>query len=197
MDCQHEKSDKAEEWNCDDCSFQGSCASELINHLKLTGHLPSKVETDNRKFFKDFKQCYSCKKEFDGYWNLMTHRKTEHPSNKRCRNFPGSCKFGRECWYVHEEQMETDPGREESSPMFKCNMCADTFDNKGDFMKHRKTKHTGSNKVCENFINSRCEKSKDDCWYLHPLGQAKEMPNVNSKFLRNKFFDRLLRSRAR
>ena len=103
----HIKKHKSEEWNCDSCSFQASEPSELMNHLKATGHQPSK-NIDKKKIFKDFKQCYTCRMEFDGFYNLMNHRKLVHPSNKRCKNFPGSCSFGNECWYVHEEAMEID-----------------------------------------------------------------------------------------
>ena len=79
-----------EQWNCNDCAFQANFASELMNHLKHMGHAPSKAKKDNRQTFKDFKQCYTCKREFDGYWNLMTHRKQVHPSNRKCRNYPGN-----------------------------------------------------------------------------------------------------------
>ena len=44
------------EWNCDGCCFQGDGASQLLNHLKLTGHQPSKSQQDNRKIFKYFRK---------------------------------------------------------------------------------------------------------------------------------------------
>ena len=72
------------------------------------GHAPSKAKKDNRQSFRDFKQCYTCKREFDGYWNLMTHRKQVHPSNRKCRNYPGNCLRGNTCWFVHVEGMEID-----------------------------------------------------------------------------------------
>ena len=100
----HKKNKIAEEWNCNDCSFQGHGAVELINHLKVTGHQPSK-DINKKKSFNDYRQCYTCRKEFDGYYNLMDHRKVVHPSNKPCRNFPVDCKWGNDCWYVHH-QME-------------------------------------------------------------------------------------------
>ena len=103
------KKRKDEEWNCDDCAFQASCASEMINHLKVTGHQSSK-ELEKKKTFKDYKQCFTCMMEFDGYHNLMNHRKEVHPSNRRCRNYPQSCTWAKECWYVHlDEPMDVDP----------------------------------------------------------------------------------------
>ena len=80
----------------------------MIKHLSITGHQPSIDLRDHRKVMRDFKQCYTCKKVFDGYYNLMDHRKTSHPSNKKCRYFPTNCKFGSKCWYFHEDMMEVD-----------------------------------------------------------------------------------------
>ena len=54
----------------------------------------------------NYKKCYTCDLEFDGYINLMNHRKEIHPSTKKCRNFPGgNCIHGLGCWYAHEEQL--------------------------------------------------------------------------------------------
>ena len=61
----------ADQWNYDSCAFQANCASELMKHLKMTGHQPSKHVTDKRKVFEDYRQCYTCKMDFDGYYNLM------------------------------------------------------------------------------------------------------------------------------
>ena len=88
------------EWNCNDCPFQSNDAQELLNHLKITGHQPSK-KLDKKKVFKEYKQCFTCKMEFDGYYNLMNHRKVVHPSSRKCKNFPGSCAWGNDCCYVH------------------------------------------------------------------------------------------------
>ena len=67
-------------------------AQTLLKHLKTTGHQPSSL-VEKRKIYSDYKECYTCKEEFDGYFNLMTHRKIVHPSQKKCRNFPSNCKF--------------------------------------------------------------------------------------------------------
>ena len=127
--------EKAEEWNCNDCEFQASIPSELMNHLKLTGHQPSQNIRDKKKLFHDYKQCYTCDLEVDGYWNLMNHRKTVHPSNKKCRNFPnGKCTFGNQCWYVHEEELmdvdesfKDDVKAEDSK--YRCYICNIEFEN--------------------------------------------------------------------
>ena len=45
---EHDAKKKPEEWNCNNCSFQGTCISELMKHLKLTGHQPSQGKLDRR-----------------------------------------------------------------------------------------------------------------------------------------------------
>ena len=113
-----------------------------MNHLKVSGHQPSK-ELYKKKVFKDHKQCYTCKMDFDGFYHLMNHRKSVHPSNKRCRNFPANCKFGNDCWYIHEEQMETEQINvpPASSWNFKCDLCNEKLVERADFMTHKKLKH--------------------------------------------------------
>ena len=75
-----------EDWNCNDCIFQGHDAETLLKHLKLKNHQPSPL-VEKRSLFPDYKECYTCKEQFDGYINLMEHRKMVHPSDKKCRNF--------------------------------------------------------------------------------------------------------------
>ena len=155
------------QWNCDSCAFQANCASELMKHLKVTGHQPSKHVSDKRKLFEDHKQCYTCKMDFDGYYNLMDHRKTVHPSNKKCRNYlKGECTFRDECWYVHEEISN----KESIFESFKCEMCKSNFKGRSNFMKHKKLIHPESVPSCEKFSTENCERNEKDCWFEHRAG---------------------------
>ena len=89
------KHSKLEEWNCNDCPFQANAPSELMKHLKTTTHQPSPNVSDRKRLFNDYKRCYTCNLEVDGYWNLMNHRKEVHPSNKKCTKVAdGKCHFG-------------------------------------------------------------------------------------------------------
>ena len=100
----HMKNRHSKQWNCDQCDFQASSRSILMNHCKLTkGHQPSKQR--QRQGQTGVLECYTCKSEFRNYHDLMEHRKEEHPSHKKCRYFiKGECKFSsHECWYLHEE----------------------------------------------------------------------------------------------
>ena len=68
----------------------------------------------------------------------MDHRKEAHPSNKKCRNYPNSCRFGVKCWYLHED---TDSNREVNNVIegsFKCIECDEEIIERRDFMVHKK-----------------------------------------------------------
>ena len=85
-----------EEWNCNDCPFQTNEPSLLIKHLKIAFHQPSSNLGNKKKKMNDFKRCYTCDMEVDGYVSLMNHRLESHPSNKKCRKFPeGTCTRGK------------------------------------------------------------------------------------------------------
>ena len=163
-----------EEWNYNDCHFQAIRPAELMIHLKLTSHQPSQCIKDRKVLFKDYKQCYTCKLEFDGFWNLMTHRKSAHPSNKKCRNYPESCTFGSECWYVHVEDMDVVVESEQRAPSFKCFQCDNEFEKKPLFMQHKKKMHQEKVKPCQRFDNGDCPRSKEECWYQHSQSESSE-----------------------
>ena len=94
----------------------------------------------------------------------MNHRKSIHPSNKTCRNFAaGNCSFNSECWYVHENTMDT----EDLSNKFKCNICDFEFKGRDVFMKHKKSSHTETIPVCDKFRKGQCPRNDNDCWFEH------------------------------
>ena len=83
----HKKNNSFQDWNCNDCLYQGHTSPSLLKHLKTTGHQPSAL-VEKRSLFPDYKECYTCNEQFDGYTYLMEHRKAVHPSNKKCQNLP-------------------------------------------------------------------------------------------------------------
>ena len=173
----HGDKDDSEEWNCNDCPFQGGGVRELMNHLKLTGHQPSSNKNDNRKVFKDFRQCYNCEMQFDGYHNLMTHRKKTHPSNRKCRNFPGTCQRGDTCWYRHTEPMETESSTTNSE--FPSNFCEYTCTDKNSFMLHMKQEHVETHRNCEEYKKGQCLRKESECWFIHKMAEA-EKPSLKN-----------------
>ena len=102
--------------------------------------------------------------DFDGYFNLMNHRKIVHPSNKKCRNFPSNCSFGSECWYVHIEQ---EKDTEEFSDNFKCDTCEEEIRGRNNFMKHKKMLHSETIPTCNLFKLGKCSRSEETCWFEH------------------------------
>ena len=182
MKTEHIEKHTTSEWNCDDCAFQANCASELIKHLKVTGHQPSKDISDKRKVCNDYKQCFTCKMDFDGYFNLMNHRKVVHPSNKRCRNFlSGACKFEDECWYVHDKEDLSQNVFEN----FKCDQCETDFKGRLNFMRHKKTSHSQSIPSCEKFNLNKCYRSDQECWFEHKTNKSKNDANPWPKLITN------------
>ena len=167
------KEHRPDDWNCMDCAFQANCASELIKHLKLTSHQPSQHIKDKRKLFDDYRQCYTCKMDFDGYYNLMNHRKKVHPSSKKCRNFPLNCSFGSECWYVHIEQEKEN---EDSLDNFKCDFCDNEIKGRNNFMKHKKIFHPETIPICNLYKMNKCQRSENNCWFEHNVNKERSNP---------------------
>ena len=168
----HNSRKNLNEWNCNDCAFEANCASELMKHLKITGHQPSKNVKDKRMVFEDYKQCFTCKMDFDGFYNLMNHRKSVHPSNKKCRNFlNGKCTFSDECWYVHEEILNA----ENSSDNFKCDLCAKEYKGRANFMRHKKLLHIQFVPHCEQFSLGNCSRGEKECWFVHRESRTNEV----------------------
>ena len=123
--------------------------------------------------------------QFNGYFNLMEHRKNVHPSSKKCRNFPASCTFGEKCWYVHEQPMEVDLEKDvqQNSWNFKCNVCDEEFQERICFMKHKKTEHPDSILECQNFKRGKCQRTDELCWFKHtPVTKEPNTPSQDQVF---------------
>ena len=126
------------QWNCNQCDFQATTRSILMNHCKMTrGHTPSKQRLGESGVV----ECFTCRSEFRSYHDLMNHRKQQHPSHKRCRYYlKGECKFSRdECWYLHEEKGQTQNIEAKVEEM--CFVCKINFANNFDLEKHKQEKH--------------------------------------------------------
>ena len=143
------------ELNCNDCDFQGNNEAQLAKHLHETQHAPSpRISTKVRLVTI---QCFTCDKQFSSKWNLMEHRKIDHPSNKICRDYKkGSCKRNNEdCWYVHKTGDPEVDGTDNTG--HKCYICGNSFTNKYDMMSHKKTTHPSST-PCTKYENGKCSR---------------------------------------
>ena len=105
---------------------------------------------------------------------MIEHRRTKHPSTKKCYNFP-DCVNGDRCLYIHDTLAENkgDGGahsaqtqREEDS--FTCRTCKENFKDKNEMMVHRKREHLNTVGVCKNIsAGINCRKGPENCWYRH------------------------------
>ena len=139
------------EYNCIDCDFQGSTKVHLRKHIDLK-HTES-----------DVIKCRVCNEKFQEKWNLMSHRKMDHPNSVApCKNFPnGMCSFTAEsCWWSHGDRVSETQG-------IKCFICGEIFVNKSEMMKHRKLIHSRIIKPCNNFANGNCRYESKFCWFEH------------------------------
>ena len=159
--------------------FKSTTSIPLMNHCKEQGHQPSKTVQDGPS---KLITCNNCQKDFTSYWNLMNHRKQEHPSNRKCRDFAkGECQRGDLCWYVHDNVMEFDPEEvlHQSEDKVTCYVCKHEFPSKNAMMNHKKRVHP-SHIICKNFCLGNCRRSEEQCWYLH-----KNFPGgVSSEYVR-------------
>ena len=134
-----------------------------MKHLQISQHQPSPTVKDKRKLFIDFRQCYTCKMCFDGYIRLMNHRKKTHPSTKKCKNFSsGKCPYNSECWYVHDEE-----NSDEMNDNFNCTLCEQQIKGRHSFMIHKKNNHVEATPKCREFLEGKCNRSSEGCWFVH------------------------------
>ena len=159
---QHESHTSSENWSCNDHDFQADTENVLLKHLTHTLHQPNPSIRNRKSIFLDYKQCYTCDLEFEGFKNLMRHRKAKHPSNKKCKNLEKGCTYGVDCWYVHEEDlMETDESNDNFGNENYCHVCKADFVTKNNYMKHKKKEHTDRVAICEHFLKKRCTRKQD------------------------------------
>ena len=173
----HMKNRHSLQWNCDQCDFQANTRVILMNHCKLAqGHQPSKQ--NQRLGQTGVIKCYTCNGEFRSYHNLMSHRKEEHPSHKKCRYYlKGECAFSSEdCWYLHEDKVSNANSSPNNVTEFQCFVCKNTFMSKYDLMQHKR-KHHPSKIPCTKFQNGTCDRSAEDCNYKHILTTTNETSN--------------------
>ena len=113
----------------------------------------------------------------------MRHKKHEHKESVSiCRDFSeGTCGFGDDkCWFNHSGQIQ---GKDIE---FKCRTCYKTFQNRSDFMRHRKHDHFELLPKCRNNCNEGCHFGPSLCWFRHTENAKKnvtehiDMPNFEN-----------------
>ena len=146
---------------CTECIFIGKNEEDLRMHISSNHNLNDPVE---KLRFK----CNLCGQKSEEKWELMAHRKLRHVTKvKVCKYFiKGACEFtDQDCWFRHEN-LSTSLAPQTLS-VFKCNLCGKTFNNKREFMEHRKREHTKNVSQCRENKSGWCRFASEDCWFLH------------------------------
>ena len=89
----HIKISHAQQFNCNDCDFQGSSQIILNKHTNLRHKKRGDQEEDTFK-------CDDCSEQFSVKWNLNNHVRDIHGVKENCVYFErGSCRFPTNiCW---------------------------------------------------------------------------------------------------
>ena len=70
---------------CEECSFKTDSERRLESHVRGAHRII----------------CFTCKDAFKTFSEMIEHRRLNHPSTKKCSNFP-NCERGDLCLYIHE-----------------------------------------------------------------------------------------------
>jgi uncharacterized C2H2 Zn-finger protein len=98
----------------------------------------------------------------------MKHRKWEHSDIiKRCKFYrKGICGYEDDiCWFSHDDFVKLDSSHQMEE--FKCRFCEQVFQEKSDFMVHRKKNHPQTVSKCGDYLQKKCNYSDFECWYKH------------------------------
>ena len=122
--------------------------------------------------------CYTCKLKFKTFSDMIKHRREQHPSQRKCKNFP-NCVWKEKCLYMHVLHRQEEGLAEDS--MFTCITCKNNFSDKNEMMIHRKIEHVDEVKDCKDIETNNCRKGPQHCWYRHDRLQT----NSNSRSTTN------------
>ena len=122
--------------------------------------------------------CEFCNDTIQTKRMVMQDKKVHHKEKVNgCWNFSsGNCEFGDNlCWFLHSG------GLERSKKEIKCHICEKVFENKPDFMQHKKIEHGEIVQMCTN--KNSC--SYQNCWFCHEPCQKQndEKQEVTEKIL--------------
>ena len=155
---------KCEEWN-----FTTDNKKRLDNHIKEAHRIT----------------CFTCQDSFRTFSDMIEHRRVQHPSTKKCTNFP-NCERGDLCLYRHEAPtnnavtVETQGNQAQViAGAVTCRTCLSEFHDKNEMMIHRKNEHLDIVGMCKNITAGlNCRKGPVHCWYKHNQGSS---PNTTPR----------------
>ena len=150
------KSNQKDYYGCVSCDYVAYCIHDF------TEHTHEHEESIGSESIKTEFPCYHCDQIFETRFSVMTHTKIDHREKvQHCYNYiEDSCTFGENCWYLHDNQ------HKESCISMKCTFCDQSFKSKSKQMKHMKSKHIETVKMCRN-EDENCKFGSAKCWFLH------------------------------
>ena len=190
---ENKRYEQEDEFNCDECCFQGTSRSELRKHIRVKHminctdcnfYCNSKTDMETHKLLihaKNSIMCRICGETFGDKSTMMSHRKTKHIKTvANCKyEVKGECRFSsQKCWWNHDFDLEIE---NKSENMFKCFTCNETFRSKGKMMLHKKQKHRHLVRTCIDNIDKKCTLNDESCWFKHEEASLKQTENVDDK----------------
>ena len=136
----HIKIKHSPQYNCEQCSFQGSSKIVLVKHMNTTHRKATEQEVGTQK-------CTECEEQFTSRWNIKNHIRDQHNRIEDCEYFSrGDCRFpDNVCWDKHE--LKTNKSSSEDNK-FTCHSCRKAFNSKNNMMNHRLKDHPDKVKPC-------------------------------------------------
>ena len=118
--------------------------------------------------------CYTCKDTFRSFSGVIEHRRENHPSTRKCNNFP-ECVNRDKCLYIHKGLVEKRKDEtahsgeaQANETRLTCITCKVDFSDKNEMMVHRKREHPNDVGLCKNILSGiNCRKGPENYWYRH------------------------------
>ena len=142
------------------CDYPASDIVELNEHL-YECHMMKEC---------DQYSCNFCDESFTDIHDLMSHKKTDHLDRvSKCRNYSdGNCPYSDgDCWFDHGANIRACDKTD-----FNCKLCDKVFEERSDYMKHRKSEHRLLVPLCRDNKKGSCMFNDKTCWFLHDTNQV-------------------------
>ena len=152
------------QFNCTECSFQGSSNVILTKHINLAH------KKDVEKVLPGTFKCTKCNQQLSSKWNLNNHMRDSHEKLKECEFYNmGICNFPETvCWDIHKKK--DGDGVKVTKEQLECHTCKNVFNSKHVLMMHRLKEHPEKIKPCRDQNNC----TRHVCWYNHKKAKQSE-----------------------
>ena len=136
-----------EQFNCDQCDFQGTTQLQLNKHINLKHNVKGQNIAEN-----------CCK--------LKKHMNDSHPEKQfNC----DQCDFQATALLQLNKHINLKHRLEGQNirNVIHCNNCGEQFSDKWNLMNHRKRMHINTVALCKNNLVGKCSFTSEMCWWNH------------------------------